>query len=146
MILTVLLFFLCVLSWQDYKEQMIYDDIPKIGCGVGLVCNHMINNLNNAFIGLCFGFVVLYVVYFAILKIKKFEGIGFGDVLVGGMIGAFLGLNETFLSLFFGFCLGFLFCFLFKKKKVALIPFFTFGVVVTQILGAFYEIHVFDFS
>ncbi len=146
MILAVLLFFLCVLSWQDYKEQMIYDDIPKIGCGVGLVCNHMTNNLNNAFIGLCFGFVVLYVVYFAILKIKKFEGIGFGDVLVGAMIGAFLGLNELYLSLCFGFCFGFLFCLISKNKKVALIPFFTFGVIITQILGVFYEINIFDFS
>ena len=146
MSLVVLLFFLCVLSWQDYKERMIYNVIPIVGGIIGLICNYLVGNFNNALIGLCFGFVVLYVAYFAILKIKKFEAIGFGDVLVSSMIGAFLGLSETYLSLCFGFCLGFLFCSLFKKKKVALIPFFTFGVIITQILGAFYEIHVFDFS
>lgn len=146
MILAVLLFFLCVLSWQDYKEQKVYNMIPIIGCIIGLICNYLVGNFNNAFIGLCFGFVVLYVAYFAILKIKKIEAIGFGDVLASAMTGAFLGLSETYLSLCFGFCLGFLFCSLFKKKKVALIPFFTFGVIITQILGAFYEIHVFDFS
>ena len=138
MILAVLLFFLCVLSWQDYKERMIYNVIPIIGSIIGLICNYLVGNFNNTFTGLCFGF--------AILKIKKIEAIGFGDVLVSAMTGAFLGLSETYLSLCFGFCLGFLFCFLFKKKKVALIPFFTFGVIITQILGAFYEIHVFDFS
>lgn len=146
MILAVLLFFLCVLSWQDYKERMIYNVIPIIGSIIGLICNYLVGNFNNTFTGLCFGFAVLYVAYFAILKIKKIEAIGFGDVLVSAMTGAFLGLSETYLSLCFGFCLGFLFCFLFKKKKVALIPFFTFGVIITQILGAFYEIHVFDFS
>lgn len=146
MILTVLLFFLCVLSWQDYKEKMIYNIIPITGCIIGLICNYLADNFNNALIGLCFGFVVLYIVYFAILKIKNFEGIGFGDVLVSAMIGAFLGFNKLYLSLCFGFCLGFLFCLISKNKKVALIPFFTFGVIITQILGVFYEIHVFNFS
>lgn len=146
MILAVLLFFLCVLSLQDYKERMIYNVIPIIGGIIGLICNYFVGNFNNALFGLCFGFVVLYVVYFAILKIKNFEGIGFGDVLVGGMIGAFLGLNETYLSLCFGFCVGFLFCLISKNKTVALIPFFTFGVIITQILGVFYEIHVFNFG
>ena len=146
MILSVLLSFLLILSWQDYKEQMIYNIIPISGCVIGLVCNYAVNNLGDALVGLCFGFAVLLAVYFIVLKIKKIEAIGFGDVLVSSLIGAFLGFDETYLSLSFGFCLGFLFCFLFKKKKVALIPFFTFGVIITQILGAFYEIHVFDFS
>lgn len=146
MILAVLLFFLIVLSWQDYREKMIYNAIPITGCVIGLICNYFAGNFNNALIGLCFGFVILFVIYFAILKIKKFEGIGFGDVLVSAMIGTFLGLSETYLSLCFGFCLGFLFCLSFKKKKVALIPFFTFGVIITQILGVFYEIHVFNFG
>lgn len=78
MILTVLLFFLCVLSWQDYKEQKIYNVIPITVCIVGLIRNYLVGNFNNALIGLCFGFVVLYVAYFAILKIKNIEAIGFG--------------------------------------------------------------------
>ncbi len=146
MILAILLFFLCILSWQDYKEQMIYNAIPITGSIIGLICNYLANNFNNALIGLCFGFVVLGAIYFSILKIKKIEGLGFGDVLTSTMIGTFLGLNETYLSLCFGFCLGFLYCFLFKIKKVALIPFFTFGVIVTQFLGVFYEVIVFDFN
>ena len=117
MILAVLLFFLCVLSWQDYKERMIYNVIPIIGSIIGLICNYLVGNFNNAFTGLCFGFVVLYVAYFAILKIKKIEAIGFGDVLASAMIGAFLGLSETYLSLCFGFCLGFLFFFFLRKRK-----------------------------
>ncbi len=144
--LAILLFFLFILSWQDYKEKMIYNFIPISGCIIGLICNYFAGNFNNAFIGLCFGFAVLFAIYFAILKIKKIEGIGFGDVLASAMIGAFLGFNELYLCLCFGFCLGFLFCLLFKKKKVALIPFFTFGVIITQILGVFYEIHVFNFG
>lgn len=146
MILSILLFFLIVLSWQDYKEQMIYNAIPITGCIIGLVCNYLANNFNNALAGLCFGFAVLFVIYFSVLKVKKIEGIGFGDVLVSAMIGAFLGFNELYLSLCFGFCLGFLFCFLCKKKKVALIPFFTFGVIITQVLGVFYEINMFNFG
>lgn len=146
MILAILLFFLIILSWQDYKEQMIYNAIPITGCFIGLICNYFTSNFNNALIGLCFGFVALFPIYFIILKVKKCEGIGFGDVLASAMIGAFLGFNELYFSLCFGFCLGFLFCFLCKKKKVALIPFFTFGVIITQILGVFYEINIFNFD
>lgn len=142
----VLLFFLIVLSWQDYKEKMIYNIIPITGCIIGLICNYFAGNFNNALVGLCFGFVILFAIYFAILKIKKIEGIGFGDVLASAMIGAFLGLNETYLSLCFGFGVGFLFCLISKNKTVALIPFFTFGVIVTQLLGVFYEINLFDFN
>lgn len=142
----ILLALLTYLSWQDYREQQIYCIIPVIGCIIGLICNYLNDSFYNAVFGLIFGFLVLYVFYFLVLKFKKKEGLGFGDVLVSAMIGAFLGFNDVYFALVFGFSIALVFGFIKKQKKIPLVPFFSLGVLFTQLLGVFYEIKVFDFA
>lgn len=144
--LIMLLALLTYLSWQDYREQQIYCIIPIIGCIIGLICNYLNDHFYNAVFGVIFGFLVLYVFYFLVLKFKKKEGLGFGDVLVSAMIGAFLGFNDVYFALVFGFSIALIFGFVKKQKKIPLVPFFSFGVIATQLLGVFYEIKVFDFA
>ena len=143
----ILLVILIGLSIQDIKEHKIYDIIPLIGIIIGISLGFFYNDtIISACYTMLFGFFILFIPYILIRYLKKQEGIGFGDVLVSACIGTFLSFNETYFSITIGFLSAFLFCYLTKKNKIALIPFFTFGVVFAKILGVFYEINMFNFA
>ena len=143
----ILLVILIGLSIQDIKEHKIYDIIPLAGIIIGISLGFFYNDtIISACYTMLFGLFILLIPYLLIRFFKKQEGIGFGDVLVSACIGTFLSFNETYLSITIGFLSAFIFCYLTKKTKIALVPFFTFGVILTKILGVFYEINMFNFA
>jgi leader peptidase (prepilin peptidase)/N-methyltransferase len=57
-------------------------------------------------LGAIVGSGLLWVVGEAFYRIKGIEGLGFGDVKMMGMVGAFLGLPLTIFTILVGSCLG----------------------------------------
>lgn len=138
---TVIILLLCLifLSIQDIREKKIYDIIPILCSIIGLILHYFNGKFLFSFYGMILSFLLLFIPYFIILKWKKIEGIGFGDVLVLASIGACIGFNNAYAVLCIGFLLGSLFCFLFKKRKIALVPFLSLATIITLIGEYYYE-------
>ena len=60
----------------------------------------------NSALGILFGGGFLWLVAWAYLKLRKIEGMGFGDVKMMAMIGAFLGWQFSWLTILLGSLLG----------------------------------------
>lgn len=84
----------------------------------------------NSFLGIVFGGGFLWLVAVLYLKLRKMEGLGFGDVKMMGMVGAFLGWQFTWLTILLGSLLGALiggsFIYLSKRDRLYELPFGTF--------------------
>lgn len=143
----VLLGILIVLSIQDIRERQIYDIIPVLGIVAGIILGFFTDRSPMyAVYGLSFGFFALFIPYIFVKVFRKKEGIGFGDVLVSACIGSLLTFDETYFALIFTFLFAVLYCFIAKKQKIALVPFFTVGVICSKTIGVFYEISFFNFG
>ncbi len=130
--------FLCLLiiaTFTDLSHQIIPNVVSLPGIVVGLLFN--ISSLLDALIGTLIGAGILWVFRQAGLWVKKQEMMGWGDIKMAGMIGAFLGVSAGLLALFLGVCLGVLIwslLILFKvKSRKEFIPFgafLAFGSVI----------------
>lgn len=95
----VFLSLLIIAFFSDLEEQIIPDEVVIIGLVSGLVFNAARGMLFQSLIGAATGFAV----FFLIAKIAGFfakkEALGFGDLKLAAMLGAFLGVVgfwETF--------------------------------------------------
>lgn len=93
-------------------------------------------------IGALLGGGILWVVAIAYLKIKKIEGMGFGDIKMMAMVGAFLGWRYAWLTVFFGSLIGAvvgsIYIYTWGKGTRYELPFGTFlaiGAVATTLWG-----------
>ena len=143
---------LVVLIFIDLDERILPDIFTKGGIVAGLLLaplqdssfftmkipflpdstflQNVADPLYSSVIGILFGAGFLWGVSWLYLKIRKVEGMGFGDVKMIAMIGAFTGWQLTWFSILFGSLIGSLlggtYMLLKKKGSRFELPFGTF--------------------
>ncbi len=136
---------LLVITFIDIDYQIIPDSISIPGIGVGLTATFFIDGtpspLQSA-IGILVGGGILYVVATAYEWITGIEGMGFGDVKLLAMIGAFLGWRQVPIVLLAGSLTGSiigisLMVYLRQDRKLAIPfgPFLAAGAVIALFFG-----------
>lgn len=99
----------------------------------------------DALLGAAFGAGVLWLVAEGYFRLRGREGMGLGDVKMMTLVGAFLGLKLTFLTLFLGSLagsiLGLLFIALFRKDGNYELPFGVF-LAAGALLSAFWGVEI----
>ena len=123
---------LIALGFIDYFHQVLPDAITLPGLLLALVYAVVRDDMTfrNALTGAATGAGFLLLVYGGYLLIRKKEGLGMGDVTMMLMVGAYLGLMRTFLTLilgsFTGAIVGVFFVLRRKKDFQFALPFGTF--------------------
>lgn len=144
---------LVVLIFTDWRERILPDVVNFTGLGIALgisffvrpedgtaawLANRMFDfpppapviSFADALIGAAVGGGVLWLVGEAYFRLRGREGMGFGDVKMMLMAGAFLGLRRTILTIFaaslLGAVLGAIFIVASRRKSNYELPFGTF--------------------
>ena len=123
---------LIALGFIDYFHQILPDSITMPGLVLALAYSFFRDDLSfrGALVGAAAGAGFLLLVYGAYRLIRKREGLGMGDVTMLLMIGAYLGLARTLLTLilasFVGALVGVFFIVGRKKDLQFALPFGTF--------------------
>lgn len=93
-----------VLIFIDYDHQILPDSITLGGWLLGflLAAPREALTLVEAISGAALGAGLLYFVSEVYFRLRKIEGLGFGDVKMMGMVGAFVGWKGVLLTLFLG--------------------------------------------
>ena len=136
---------LVVVTFIDLDYLIIPDAISLPGIGVGLAASFLIDGtptpLESA-IGIVLGGGILWAVAFGYEKMTGVEGMGFGDVKLLAMIGAFLGWQAVPLCLLIGSLSGSVLglsamAFLGKGRRweIPFGPFLAFGAIVAMLFG-----------
>lgn len=115
----IFVFLLLVIAFTDFFTSL---DTENFECGVipvvltrggmlaglilSLVVKPELKTLINSFIGILAGGLIIWLPGFIYKLITKKEGMGFGDVELFGMIGAFLGYKPLFIILLLSSFLG----------------------------------------
>jgi leader peptidase (prepilin peptidase)/N-methyltransferase len=156
--LCVLSAILIELAFSDLEERILPDEftIGGIVAGVafalflpmepGLVYTLMspvtqpaVVSVAESLAGAIFTSGTLWLVGWLYLKIRKREGLGFGDVKMIAMIGAFMGIHLTLVVLIIGSVLGsvvgLLFIFLARKDSTYELPYGTFLAIAALLYG-----------
>jgi leader peptidase (prepilin peptidase) / N-methyltransferase len=142
-----------VLVFTDLRERILPDAVNYTGLAIGLafsffvkpedgtalwLANHMFEfpppwpvlSFVDAALGAAVGSGLLWLVSEAYFRIRGREGMGFGDVKMMLMAGAFLGVKRTLLTIFagalLGSVLGLAFIWLRRKDSQYELPFGTF--------------------
>ncbi len=76
------------------------------GPGTFLVGNSWLSSYVNSFAGILFGGGFLWGVAYLYFKLRKREGLGFGDIKMMAMVGAFAGWKAAWLTILVGSLLG----------------------------------------
>lgn len=109
----------CTLTWSlialaliDYDTQLLPDDITLLFLWLGLSINFfgVFIPLEEAFLGACSGYLVLWTVFQLFKLVTGKEGMGYGDFKMLAMLGAWLGISAIpliiILSSFSGAVIG----------------------------------------
>ena len=135
---------LVVVTFIDFKHQIIPNTISLPGIGVGFLASFILPRISylDSLFGIALGGGVLYLIAMGYYLITKTEGMGMGDVKLLAMIGAFLGSKAViitiFLSAFLGALVGItLIVFKGKSRKYAIPygPFLAIGALATLFWG-----------
>jgi leader peptidase (prepilin peptidase)/N-methyltransferase len=98
---------LIVVTFIDYDHHIIPDVITLPGVVLGIVAHGLLSGAWwPSLIGAVGGAFGLWLVAFTYLLVAKREGLGFGDVKLAAMLGAFLGGSGVFLTVFLAAMLG----------------------------------------
>lgn len=144
---------LVVLIFTDWRERILPDVVNFTGLGIALVLSFFVRpedgtaawlanrmfdypppapviSFADAVIGAAIGGGMLWLVGEAYFRLRGREGMGFGDVKMMLMAGAFLGLRRTILTILagsiLGAILGAIFIFASRKETTYELPFGTF--------------------
>jgi leader peptidase (prepilin peptidase)/N-methyltransferase len=95
---------LIVVSGIDLDHWYIPDVISLPGIAVGLACSFFtgVPSPRESFLGAALGWGLLHAVRLSYFALKKKEGLGFGDVKLLAMIGAFTGPEGVLITLVAG--------------------------------------------
>jgi len=142
----VLFCIVVALVFIDLRERILPDVLTLGGLVAGFVAAPLQSteffagpggwsSWAQSLLGAFLGGGILWVVAYSYLKWRKIEGLGFGDIKMMAMVGAFLGWRFAWLTIFLGSVLGAvlggLFVFGFRKGGRYELPFGTFlGVAV----------------
>ena len=124
-------------SFQDpvfLDLQLLPESLPELVKGIG-------NPILGSLAGVLFGAGFLWGVAWIYLKLRKIDGMGFGDVKLIAMIGAFTGWKLTWLTILGGSLIGAIlgggYMFLKGKEQKYELPFGTF-LGMAAILAVFF--------
>ncbi len=144
---------LMTLLFIDLFERILPDPLTLGGAMAGFLLSplqasqflggsSLAATLGQSALGALLGGGVLWAVAAIYLKVKKIEGMGFGDIKMMLMVGAFVGWRFAWLTIFvgslMGAVLGALFILLFRKGRQYELPFGTFlafGAMITVLWG-----------
>jgi len=102
---------LLVMSVIDWYYFIIPPQINVGGLVIGLLVSPFRQDINpkESIIGSVVGILIPLAIYLYYVKVRKIEGLGFGDVILLGFIGSVSGVYGVFSSLFIGSFLGLLY-------------------------------------
>jgi leader peptidase (prepilin peptidase)/N-methyltransferase len=135
---------LMVITFIDLKYQIIPDVISLPGIGMGLLSSFVLPQVSflDSLLGALVGGGSLLTVLSGYYLLTKREGMGFGDVKLLAMIGAFLGWKGALVGLITGAFLGTLIgvLLMIKEKKdlkhpIPFGPFLSIGAIVFIFFG-----------
>jgi len=96
-----------VLFVIDLQHQILPNEITLPGIAIGLVASIFLEpGFRDALIGAVAGAGILWLIAWTYERLRHQEGLGFGDVKMLGMIGAFLGWPSMLLTLVIASFLG----------------------------------------
>ena len=151
--------FLIILIFVDLSDRVLPNGVTFLGIIVGWLFSPLQSSIflnevsvNLSFfnwthyiwssLGILIGGGFLWVVSTLHLKLKKGEGLGFGDIKMMSMVGAFLGWQYAFLTIFLasllGVFIGVFFIAAYHKGKAYELPFGSFlgvGAMITTLIG-----------
>ncbi len=89
----IFVFALITLTFIDFDTQLLPDDITLPLLWLGLIFNftHGFTDLKSAVLGAIFGYLILWLVYWAFKLATGKEGMGYGDFKLLAAIGAWFG-------------------------------------------------------
>ena len=99
---------LVVITFVDLDHQIIPDVISLPGIPIGFLCSFLVPwvSWQDSLVGIVLGGGSLLVIALGYELLTKKEGMGFGDVKLLAMLGAFLGWTAIFPIIFIGSLLG----------------------------------------
>lgn len=100
--LLLLTYALIVLAFIDYREQFLPDDITFTFLWVGLILNSLnllFTTASDAIFGAALGYLVLRFISFVLSFIRKGPGVGYGDMKMIALVGAWVGATNLFFPL-----------------------------------------------
>ena len=129
---------LLIIFFTDFNEFLILDKISLPIGYLGLIVSIIkLNPFKISFIesliGAVIGYLLIYLIRFLYLKIRKIEGMGLGDAKLFFLLGAWFGYHSIFYILFFssliGSLIGVFIILKFKKKAQYQLPYGCFIVL-----------------
>ena len=90
---SIFVFALVTLTFIDFDTQLLPDDITLTLLWLGLIFNFSggFTDLKSAVLGAIFGYLILWLVYWAFKLVTGKEGMGYGDFKLLAAIGAWFG-------------------------------------------------------
>ena len=98
--ITIQMFFACLFTWAlisltfiDIDHQLLPDDITLPFLWLGLLCNYfgLFTDIYSSLMGAALGYGILWAIYQLFKLITGKEGMGFGDLKLLAMLGAWAG-------------------------------------------------------
>jgi len=98
---------LIALLWIDLDFQLLPDALTFPGALIGLTAAALVpGGARNALWGVLMGAGLLWVTREGYFRVRKIEGLGYGDVKLAAMFGVVLGWQLTLLTLFVSALVG----------------------------------------
>jgi len=129
------------IAMTDAREYIIPDEFSLGGLGLGLLLSliHGLRGLYPALLGAAVGFATLWIIAELGKRAFRKEAMGGGDIKMMAMVGAFVGWQGVFLTIFLGSVVGTLIfgplALIGRKKEVPFGIFLALGAVVTFLFG-----------
>jgi len=137
--------------FTDLEEQIIPDEIVVIGILAGFIFNITKGQTINSLLGAASGFAIFFLIAEIAKFIVKKDAIGFGDLKLAAMLGAFLGTSGFWNTFLLAYLLGAvisigLIIFKFKKMGdyIPFGPFLIIGAALTLYFGPFLILQYFN--
>ncbi len=141
---SILFLSLLAVAFIDFEKGIIPNKIIVFGVLIGLIFSISggLSAFKASLIGSLLGGFMLYLIRLIGNKFLKQESMGWGDVKLGCMVGIFLGVKLTLISIYFAFIISMFFglYLIIKKKSLSIRPiplgtFISVGVYICVFYG-----------
>lgn len=140
----ILVYFLIVIAFIDWKTQLIYDKVLVILflCGLTLQLIYPFIAWESALLGVVVGGLSMFAIALLGKAMFKKDSLGMGDVKLAAVVGFFVGWQTILIALYFGFLLAFVTIIITKRfghskltGYIPLGPFLAGGIVIFLFWG-----------